>query len=387
MTPQNRLKDKNFALFFTYGVSLKTWHEMGMIDREVALYNRLSKYFKRIYFFTYGSKEDLDFQSYLANNITIVPVPFLNTSKPSKILCLFIMVYSFLLPIIHYKILRKADILKTNQMPGSWCAIITKILFRKKLLVRTGYIWSIFANKKNPRRLKNLLIRTVERIAYRFSDEIIVSSYGDLEYLRKNYNLKGNVNVIPNYIDTDVFKPLHMPEKRGHLCFVGRLNEQKNLFSLLEALVSLPYTLTIIGSGPQREDLEDFAREKGINVEFLGNLPNNELPDILNQHEIFILPSLYEGMPKTLLEAMACGLPVIGTGVEGISEVIENEENGISCKTSSKSIKQAIITLMKDEKMKKKLGENARKTIMESYSLDNLAKEELKLMHKLVRAD
>ncbi|MCK4819308.1 hypothetical protein KA005_26285, partial [bacterium] len=66
------LKDKTLALVFTVGVSLKLWHEIGMIDREVAIYNELSKYFKHIFFFTYGG-EDLKFKNYLANNITVVP--------------------------------------------------------------------------------------------------------------------------------------------------------------------------------------------------------------------------------------------------------------------------------------------------------------------------
>jgi len=65
-----KLKGKTLALFFTAGISLKTWHDIEMIDREVAIYNELSKYFKHIYFFTYGDKEDLKFKSYLADNIT-----------------------------------------------------------------------------------------------------------------------------------------------------------------------------------------------------------------------------------------------------------------------------------------------------------------------------
>ena len=66
------LKDKTLALFFTTGVSLKLWHDIGMIDREVAIYNELSKYFRQIYFFTYG-QEDLKFKDYLASNIVVVP--------------------------------------------------------------------------------------------------------------------------------------------------------------------------------------------------------------------------------------------------------------------------------------------------------------------------
>ena len=89
-------------------------------------------------------------------------------------------------------------------------------------------------------------------------------------------------------------------------------------------------------------------------------------------------------MPKTLLEAMACGLPVIGTDVKGINEVIDHRNNGIICNTDPDSIRVAIVTLMEDEVLKQKLGENARKTIVENYSLDNLAGKELELLEALV---
>jgi glycosyltransferase involved in cell wall biosynthesis len=115
-------------------------------------------------------------------------------------------------------------------------------------------------------------------------------------------------------------------------------------------------------------------------VNFLGNIPNHELPDFLNPHELFILPSFYENMPKTLLEAMACGLPVIGTNVKGINEVIKHGKNGILCSTNANSIREAILTLMKDEELKRNLGENARRTIVENYDLDKLIKRELELM-------
>ncbi|MCD6317898.1 glycosyltransferase family 4 protein [Candidatus Aerophobetes bacterium] len=371
------LKNKTLALFFTFNVSLKTWHDVGMINREVTLYNKLSNYLKHIYFFTYGGKEDLKFKNYLSENITILPVPFIHTSRSPKWFLPLMLAYSFLLPFIHYKILKNVDILKTNQMSGSWSAVIAKILLRKKLIVRTGYTWSLFVGRNNPKSWKKKIVKAIERFSYYFADGVIVSSNNDLEYLRNNYRLNGYQIIIPNYIDTDVFKPLNIQKKKGSICFVGRLDKQKNLFSLLEAMVGLPYTLTIVGSGPLRENLEKYAKEKELNVEFLGNIPNSELPKILNQHEIFILPSLYEGMPKALLEAMACGLPVIGTNVEGIKEVIKHEENGYLCETDANSIKEAIRKVLDNKKLQEKIGKNARQTIVNNFSLKNILKKEI----------
>lgn len=370
-----KLKGKTLALFFTAGISLKTWHEIGMIDREVAIYNDLSKYFKHIYFFTYGDKGDLKFKSYLTDNITIIPKKYISNS----------LLYSFMIPFIHRKIFKDVDILKTNQMPGAWSAVLTKLIYRNKLVVRTGYMLSIRIAKDNPNRLKKRLIKNIERIAYKRADGIITSSSYNYEYVVRNYNPTCLHLFIPNYVETNIFKPISkIKKKQGSICFIGRLTRQKNLFALLEALKGSPYTLTIIGSGEQEEQLKKFATENKIEANFLGNVPNHKLPEILNQHELFILPSLWEGMPKTLLEAMACGLPVIGTKIEGTKEVITHGKNGILCDTDTDSIKEAIITLLEDEELQQKLGENARNTIVEHYSLNNLALKELKLMEKLI---
>lgn len=367
------LKDKGLALFFTAGVSLQTWHNIGMLDREVALYNELSKYFGRIYLFTYGGDGDLEFRSYLADNIAIIPKKYPSNG----------FLYSFLIPFIHRLILKEVHILKTNQMWGSWSAILAKLIHRKKLVVRAGYMLSINFAHRNPKSRKKWTRKWVERIAYKFANGIITTSQTNYEYVEKKYHPLGIHVLIPNYVETDVFKPMEVSKQKGSICFIGRLSKEKNLFALLEALKGLPYSLSIIGSGEQAAQLREFARKNQVKESFLGNIPNHELPNILNQHELFILPSLWEGMPKTLLEAMSCGLPVIGTKIDGIREVIKDGWNGILCNTDSDSMREAIMSLIENEELKKRLGLNARKTIEERFSLRKLAEEELKLHVKL----
>ena len=369
------LRDKTLAVFFTAGVSMKTWHEIGMIDREVALYNKLSKYFRDIYFLTYGGDEDLEFRSYLADNIKIVPKKCISNN----------LLYSLLIPFIHRKILKNVDILKTNQMMGAWSAVLAKLIYRKRLVVRTGYMLSIHFAKRNPKSKRKWLMKSIERLAYKLANAIITTSQANFEYVERNYRPHRSHILIPNYVETDVFKPMNVAKQKGSMCFIGRLTQQKNLFALLEALEGLPYTLSLIGSGEQGEQVKELAREKQVKANFLGNVPNHELPEILNRHELFILPSLWEGMPKTLLEAMSCGLPAIGTKIDGIREVIKHGENGILCDTDSGSIRQAIMSLMEKEELKVRLGEGARRTIVDSYSLDSLVEKELKLLEALVK--
>ncbi|MCK4736821.1 MAG: glycosyltransferase family 4 protein, partial [Methanophagales archaeon] len=305
-----KLKDKTLALFFTAGISLKTWHDIGMIDGEVAIYNDLSKYFKHIYFFTYGGEEDRTFKKYLAGNISIIPKKgIVNT-----------LLYSVMIPFVYHKILKDVEVLKTNQMWGAWSAVLTKLIFRNKLVVRTGFMLSLNFKRQNSNSRRIWLMKMVELVAYKVADGIITSSQSNFEYVKEKYKPRGMHVVIPNYVDTDVFKPMKTAKKKGSICFVGSFKPAKNLFALFKALKGLPYSITIIGSGEQEVQLKKFADENGITVNFLGNIPNHELPEFLNLHELFILPSLYENMPKALLEAMSCGMSVIGTNVKGINE-------------------------------------------------------------------
>jgi glycogen synthase len=90
-------------------------------------------------------------------------------------------------------------------------------------------------------------------------------------------------------------------------------------------------TCTIVGDGPLRSSLEDEARELGINtmVTFRGWASRSELPEYFRSHTVFVSPSSEEGMPNTVLEAMASGLPIIATNIPGINELVVHERTGI----------------------------------------------------------
>ena len=369
-------KDKKplLALFFTLGVSLRNWNEMGHLNREAQIYKRLASHFGGIYFLTYG-EGDRAFED------TLAPIKVLPKSPgiPAKL-------YSFLMPFIHWKTLREVDIFKTNQMNGAWAAVLAKILFRKKLIVRCGYEWEMFAKKMGTSRLKLVLIHIIEWICYRFADAIIVTSEEAKQYISSTFGISsGKIVVIPNYIDTELFRPLNIEKIPNRLIFVGRFTEQKNLLNLLMAMKDIPHTeLVLVGDGSLESALREFAQRHSIKVTFAGRIPNNELPVLLNSAEAFVLPSLYEGNPKGLLEAMACGLPVIVTPVEGNREVVKHKVNGyLTRDTSSGAIREAIIEVLSDEMLKKNLGETARRFVEENYSINVLIEKEVRLLNNL----
>jgi len=368
------LKQKTLALFFTYRISLKVWEKIGNLTREIKPYKELANYFNEIYFFTYGDKEELKYQKIFSKNIKIFPKKW---NLPS-------IFYSLFLPFFYKNELKKVDILKTNQMSGSWVAVIAKWLYKKKLVVRCGYEWlSFLENQKKP-LWKRIVAKFIEKIAYKDADKIILTSEKDKRFVVKKFEIKPEkVEVIPNYIDIDLFKPLNLLKEKNNLIFVGRLEEEKNLFNLIEAIAMLPVKLVIVGRGSLKEKLKSFAKEKNAKVEFKESIPNEKLPEELNKSEIFILPSFYEGCPKVLLEAMACGLPCIGTNVEGIKDIIKHRENGYLCEPDAKSIKKAILEILNDKNLKEKISQNARKTILEKFSLEKILEKEIKIYQSL----
>ncbi len=115
-----------------------------------------------------------------------------------------------------------------------------------------------------------------------------------------------------------------------------------------------------------------------MTVRFLRHkVPNAEIPDILNQYAVYALPSRFEGMPKTLLEAMSCGLACVGTNVAGTKELITHGETGLLAELNEDSLREQITRLMKDAKLQHELGANARQFIINNYSLNEGIKKEI----------
>lgn len=365
--------DAVMVLFLSFGFSLQQWANEGFFDREVALYNDHSAEFDQIYLLTYGDGSEFKLEESLASNVEILPKRYVSNN----------VLYSLIAPLVHHRALREADVVKSEQMLGSWGAVLSKFLYRVPLFVRTGYVLSIFYNREPKSLPIRYIARLVEWIAYKTADGVVTSSPRGYRYVEERYDPPGVHRMIPNYIETDVFKPMDVDVRPETLCFVGRLAPQKNLFALFEALAPLSYSLTVVGSGDQADDLRTYAEEHDVEVDFRGTVPNHDLPGVLNRHEAFVLPSLYEGMPKALLEAMSCGLPVVGTDVVGINEIVDNGENGLLCDTDSASLRETIAELMQDEAAKSRLGTNARQEIVENYSLAELAGRERDLIAEI----
>lgn len=375
----------NLVLFFTYGVSLKTWCEFGLLDREVILYSYLTKLGVKVTFVTYGDESDYIIGKKIPK-INVLPIYSL-FKKPNNKFVRFIQ--SFTISFYLKKVIKSADILKTNQMYGAWVPIIAKLLFNKKVLLRSGYEWYRNTFIRGSRKGKKYLLYKIvgfiiSFLSYKLADRIIISNQCDANFIKKTFFV-GSEKIfrLGNYIDINQFKWCG-PGQSERILFIGRLSAQKNLHNLCYAIKRSGIGLDIIGDGELREEVNNIVRGNMIDVKFLGIFPNRELPEMINKYKIFILPSVYENNPKTLLEAMACGRAVIGTDVDGIREVISHGINGLLCETSSASICEAIRSLGNNDQLCFRLGNEARKYVEKYHSLDNVVKTEHKIYLNVV---
>lgn len=366
----DKLKAYNLGFFLTEKSSLGTWEQAGILSREIAPYNILADYFNKIYLFSYGEQSDQAYQNRLAPNIQIVFKDALTT--PAK--------YNWILPFRHWNKVKQCHFLKTNQLK-SRAALLVKILHPwSKLILRTGYTASLF--QKQQHQLISWKLRWWEKIAYHLCDLALVSSVGDRHYLMETYQIKPEkIKIIPNYIDTTLFRPDQQPKLENKIIYVGRLHQQKNLSALIEALQGGSLALDVVGENTadqaQKKSLIAQAQSQKVPLNFLGKVANEQLPNILNRYAIFVLPSLYEGLPKALLEAMSCGLACVATNVSGSREVITDQQTGLLAQTTPASLKENILKLMSNPELRKTLGQQARESILKNFSLHSQIQKEI----------
>jgi len=372
------------ALFFTRNISLKLWLDTGLCDREKQLYEEHLRrgHFRKVYWLTYGTDDaeiasELKTAGRLHPDIIVLPMPRFFYGKCGKLL------YTFLMPLFYHNQLKTADILKTNQMDGSWSAIIAKWLYKKPVIVRTGWTVSLNIQRQGKSKLKRSIYEWIENFAYHHATIAAIASNQNKQYICSKYHIpQEKVRVLHNYVNTAFFHPIDCEKYNDRLVFVGRLMPPKNLFNLLEAVSKTTLTLDIYGEGDLRNQLEHKAKQLNIKVNFMGVVPNRQLPEILNRYQYFILPSFYEGMPKTLLEAMACGLVCIGTNVEGTNEVIEDGVSGyLARRTDAESVSKAIKKAM--QLPHHSITEEGVRRIRDNFSLETIVEREKQVIASL----
>lgn len=367
-------KDKILGVFLAIGESFSDFAKKGqdklLIKQNFSFY---SKAFRRIYVFSYENE-----QRFLLNNVRLCA----NKWRLSRYF------YSLLLPFLHKSRLQQCHILRGFQLTGGIPGIIASKIYGIPLVINYGYSYQRQALRER-KLLQSFLYWLVEPVVLSQASCIIVTSKYLQAKLEKRYKKK--LVYIPNGVDIEKFRPAKKKKKavEKQVVFVGRLERTKNLNNLIEAIALLSVKrrikLVLIGAGRLQAALKKQAQHKGVDLELKGVVPHDELANHLTQADVFVLPSLAEGHPKALLEAMSCGLPVIGTDVVGIKEIIENGKNGLLCPTDAESIAKAIWEVISNEELANKLGETARKYVVNNFSLRKTMIREVRLLQKLAK--
>ncbi|GAV23437.1 glycosyltransferase family 4 protein [Carboxydothermus pertinax] len=273
-----------------------------------------------------------------------------------------------------YKIIKKEkyQIVHCHGFKAALAGRIAAFLANVKVIYTVhNSIWH-----ENVSALKRKIASALERfLTKNLTHQVIaVSENLKQELILRHGVAEKKIAVIPNGVEVYSLKERkeHKPPIIGTL---ARFAPQKGLNYLLEALSLLKaegvlFRAIVGGDGPLKEELLAESKKLGLSnlVDFPGYVTNPL--KFYQEIDIFVLPSLSEGLPLTLLEAMSCKLPVIATGVGGIPEVVISGENGILVSAKDViALKDALLKLLLNANLRYMLGEKAYKTINEKYNV------------------
>lgn len=241
----------------------------------------------------------------------------------------------------------------------------------------------------------HLLFNSLKRFSYQHAERVITVSEGNRDLLIQKYGMPPEkMTVVHNGIDCSRYHPDPQAGKRLReelsirpeslvLTCVGRLAEQKGQKYLIAALEILaraagPLTLLLVGDGQLQAALEEDARNRGVAhlIRFAGF--RGDIPEIFGISDIFVLPSLNEGFPLTLLEAMAAGKPIVATRVTGTTEAIIDGETGLLCAPANpEELAQKILMLIQDRPRREALGESAQQAALRRFDVSIMVEKTL----------
>lgn len=283
----------------------------------------------------------------------------------------------------------KPDILHVH---SAKCALITKLALKRKkspFLIFTVHNFII----DNYRR-QQILLTILEKILLKSVDKIITVSFALTNYLKEKRHIPQNkIVTIYNGICLEKFqtkllcfslqKEFHLPPDSIIVGTVSRLIPEKGIEQLLQVASNLEKItpsnnifFLIIGDGPYRCFLEQLSQQLKIEEKVIFTGYRQNIVDLLQLINIFVLPSLSEGLGISLLEAMAMEKPVLGTKIGGIPEIIKEKVNGfLFTPYNVKELEEKILYLSNNKTERLKMGKKGRELVEKNFSLTQMIKE------------
>jgi glycogen(starch) synthase len=252
------------------------------------------------------------------------------------------------------------------------CALVRKIGSSPLVITNHGIM-----SASAPDWFNLLYLKTLGKWTLNTADKIICYTEEEKEKLIRILNINASkIAVIPNGIDTNQFHP----RLRDHaadtinLLWVGRFVKGKGVEYIVQAMGILvkerpDLHLTLVGEGPERDCICELIESLGLsdNVSIIDFVPYDKMPRVFQDSDIFVLPSLHEGVPRTALEAMSCGLPVVISDFSHLRDLIDG--GGLMFpKKDVQALADSLRILINDDDKRAKMGRKAREKIVREYS-------------------
>jgi glycosyltransferase involved in cell wall biosynthesis len=262
-----------------------------------------------------------------------------------------------------------------------------KLLRRRVLLLLGGVASTVYLVRKDTFS-KGLSLLT--SINFELADKIVIYSPRLIQEANLAKYCKKVVIAHEHFVDFNKFSPMKDMKSRSTIVgYIGRLSLEKGVQNLIAAI---PLVLKkradarfiICGEGSLASDVEKNVRIQCLEsvVKFVNGVGHDHVPDYLNELRLLVLPSFTEGLPNILLEAMACGTPVLATPVGGIPDVIKNGETGFLLNSNDPChISNEIVKLLDKPELLEKVSRNACKWVRENFS----GKKTLKAWQRIMR--
>ena len=207
------------------------------------------------------------------------------------------------------------------------------------------------------------------------SDAVTAVSEWLRERTQEQLGIDREIEVIPNFLDPERFNGLGASRSRDGdpvIVHVSNLRKVKRPHDLLEVFLRVrekeACRLRVVGDGPERDPLQEACSERGLSdsVEFLGNL--DAVEGVLSDADVFLLPSQQESFGLAALEALACRVPVVGTRVGGLPDVVRHEEWGLLYPVGDiEGMSEGVIRLLRSGSMRREMGERGRAWALERF--------------------
>ncbi|MBW2978257.1 glycosyltransferase [Candidatus Woesearchaeota archaeon] len=362
----------------------------GVVTSVVNASKKLAKKGHQIYIFTVKSKKEVKIN--LGKNIHIerfkrmrfIKYPDFTLAMPKYITCLR-RIKKIKPDIIH---------IHTPSLLG-WSAILSAKAFSIPIVGTYHTLLPDFLKyfplpKVEKLKLMKKATWTWTRKFYNRCDLVTTPSLAMKKVLRK-HRLKKSITVLSNGIDTNRFKPKKVKKSGTKLLHLGRISYEKNVDVVLKAFKLIlerkpKIILYLAGHGPNLKELKALAKKLKINknVKFLGVVKGKKLVNVYRTSDIFITASTVETEGLVILEAMACGLPIIGVNVLAIPIIVKHNKNGfVAPPHNERQLADYTIKLLENKNLREKFGKESLK-IVKKYSLDNIINELERIYKRLI---